>query len=55
MQQFLVKYAYKYAQKATTICKNVLKYAINMYKTLFLIKSRYFKQNTFCINFKSCD
>ena len=28
--KFLVKYAHKYAQKSTKICKNVLKYALNM-------------------------
>ena len=45
MQEFLVKYAHKYAQKSTKICKNVLKYALNMQKQLFLIKCP-FKQNT---------
>ena len=32
MQEFLVKYAHKYAQKSTKICKTVLKYALNMQK-----------------------
>ena len=35
MQKFLVKYAHKYAQKSTKICKNVLKYALNMQKIIF--------------------
>ena len=35
MQEFLVKYAHKYAQKSTKICKNVLKYALNMQKKYF--------------------
>ena len=35
MQEFLVKYAHKYAQKSTKICKNVLKYALNMQKNYF--------------------
>ena len=35
MQEFLVKYAHKYAQKSTKICKNVLKYALNMQKHIF--------------------
>ena len=35
MQEFLVKYAHKYAQKSTKICKNVLKYALNMQKIIF--------------------
>ena len=34
MQKFLVKYAHKYAQKSTKICKNVLKYALNMQKII---------------------
>ena len=34
MQEFLVKYAHKYAQKSTKICKNVLKYALNMQKII---------------------
>ena len=36
MQEFLVKYAHIYAQKSTKICKNNLKYALNMQKKLFL-------------------
>ena len=49
MQEFLVKYAHKYAQKSTKICKNVLKYALNMQKKLFSIKCCYFTQNNlFC-------
>ena len=35
MQEFLVKYAHKYAQNSTKICKNVLKYALNMQKHIF--------------------
>ena len=35
MQKFLVKYAHKYGQKSTKICKNVLKYALNMQKIIF--------------------
>ena len=38
MQEFLVKYAHKYAQKSTKICKKKSKYAINMQKKLFYIK-----------------
>ena len=34
MQEFLVKYAHKYAQKLTKICKIVFKYALNM-QTIF--------------------
>ena len=37
MQEFLVKYAHKYAQK-TKICKNVLKYALNMQKQIIFNK-----------------
>ena len=33
MQEFLVKYAHKYAQKSIKICKNDLKYVVNMQKT----------------------
>ena len=55
MQKFLVKYAHKYAQKSTKICKNVLKYALNMQKKLFSIKCRYFTRNNFSVNFKSFD
>ena len=46
MQGFLVKYAHKYAQKLTKICKNGLKYALNM-QELFSIKCRHFRQNIF--------
>ena len=35
MQEFLVKYAHKYAQKSTKICKNNLKYELNMQKHIF--------------------
>ena len=35
IQEFWVKYAHKYAQKSTKICKNVLKYALNMKKNIF--------------------
>ena len=35
MQEFIVKYAHKYAQKSTKISKNVLKYALNMQKIIF--------------------
>ena len=38
MQEFLVKYAHKYAQKSTKICKKNLKYALNMKKNYFYIK-----------------
>ena len=55
MQEFLVKYAHKYAQKSTKICKNVLKYALNMEKNLFSIKWRHFTLNNFSVNFKSFD
>ena len=51
MQEFLVKYAHKYAQKSTKICKNILKYPLNMQKKLFSIKCRHFKQITFVCQF----
>ena len=35
MQKFLVKYAHKYAQKSIKLCKNVLKYALNMQNNYF--------------------
>ena len=35
MQEFLVKYAHKYEQKLTKICKNVLKYVLNMKKKIY--------------------
>ena len=38
MQEFLVKYAHKYAQKSTKICKNVLKYALNRQKKVIFNK-----------------
>ena len=39
MQEFLVKYAHKYAQKSTKYAKKKqLKYALNMQKKLFLYK-----------------
>ena len=38
MQEFLVTYAHKYAQKSTKICKNVLKYALNMQNKLIFNK-----------------
>ena len=41
MQEFLVKYAHKYAQKSTKICKKI-----------FYIKCGHFKRNTFYVNFK---
>ena len=49
MQEFLVKYAHKYAQNMTKICKNVLKYALNMQKKLFSIKCRYLTRNNFLL------
>ena len=38
MQYFLVKYAHKYAQNSTKICKNIFKNALNMYKKNFFNK-----------------
>ena len=35
MQEFVVKYAQKYEQKSTKLCKNVLKYALNMQNIIF--------------------
>ena len=35
MQEFLVKYAHKFAPKSTKICKNGLKYALNMQNNYF--------------------
>ena len=36
MQEFLVKYAHKYAQKSTKIAKNDLKYALNMQNIILI-------------------
>ena len=55
MQEFVVKYAHKYAQKSTKICKNVLKYTLNRQKKLFSLKCRYFTRNIFSVNFKYFD
>ena len=64
MQEFLVKYAHKYAQKLTKLCKNVLKYALNMQKIFSIwnsvdenISSKIFRVVkiifVFSVNFKS--
>ena len=39
MQEFLIKYAHKYAHKSTKICKINLKYALNMQKKIIFIIS----------------
>ena len=49
MQEFLVKYAHKYAQKSTKICKNDLKYAPNMHKIIFN-KMPSFQTKYFCLS-----
>ena len=57
MHEFLVKYAHKLAQQSTKICKNVLKYELNMQNQLFSIKC-HFTQIIFSVTFKilySCD
>ena len=64
MQEFLVKYEHKYAQKLTKLCKNVLKYALNMQKIFSIwnsvdenISSKIFRVVkiifVFSVNFKS--
>ena len=45
MQEFLVKYAHKYAQKSTKISKNVLKYALIMQKKVIFNKMSLFHTN----------
>ena len=45
MQEFLVTYAHKYAQKSTKICKTNLKYALNMQKKINYFYIKYINLN----------